>query len=30
MIDNVRDHECLVFLFGLNVQFVSNLTYLYS
>ena len=25
MIDTVHDHECLIFLFGFNVQFVSNL-----
>ena len=30
MIDTVHDHECLIFLFGFNVQFVSNLTYLYG
>ena len=30
MIDNVHDHKCLIFLLGVNVQFVSNLTYLYS
>ena len=30
MIDTVYEHECLIFLFVFNVQFVSNLTYLYS
>ena len=25
MIDTVHEYECLIFLFGLNVQFVSNL-----
>ena len=30
MIDTVHDHECLIFLFGFKVQFVSNLTYLYG
>ena len=30
MTDTVREHECLIFLFVFNVQFVSNLTYLYS
>ena len=30
MIDTVHEHDCLIFLFGFNVQFVGNLTYLYS
>ena len=30
MIDTVHEHEYLIFLFGFNVQFVSNLTCLYS
>ena len=30
MIDTVHDYECLIFLFGFNVQFVGNFTYLYS
>ena len=30
MIDTVHEHECLIYFFGFNVQFVSNLTYLYS
>ena len=30
MIDMVHEHECLIFLFWFNVQFVSNLIYLYS
>ena len=30
MIDMSHEHECLIILFGFNVQFVSNLIYLYS
>ena len=30
MIDTVHEHECLIFLSGFNVHFVSNLTYLHS
>ena len=30
IIDLVHEHECLIFLFGFNVQFVSNWTYLHS
>ena len=30
VIDAVREHEGPSFLFEFNVQFVSNLTYLYS
>ena len=30
MIGTVHAHECLIFMFVLNVQFVSNLTYFYS
>ena len=30
MIDTVDEDECLVFWFGFNVQYVSNLTHLYS
>ena len=30
MIDAVHEHKCLIFLFGFNVQFVTNVTYLYS
>ena len=30
MIDAVHEHEWLVFLFRVNVQFAINLTYLYS
>ena len=30
MIDTVHEYDCLIFLFGFNVQFVGNLTYLYS
>ena len=29
MIDTFHEDECLIFLFGFNVQFVSNLIYLY-
>ena len=30
MIETVHEHECLVFLFGINAHIVSNLTYFYS
>ena len=30
MIDTVHEHECLIFLFGFNVQFISSLTYSHS
>ena len=30
MIDTVYEHECPIFLFGFNIQFASNLTYLSS
>ena len=30
MTDTVHEHDCLIFLFGFNVQFASNVTYLYS
>ena len=30
MTDTVHEHGCLIFLFGFNVQFDSNLSYLYS
>ena len=26
MIDTIHEHVCLIFLFGFNIQFVSNLT----
>ena len=29
IIDTVHEHECLILVFGINVQFVSNRTNLY-